>query len=327
MLNSSLLAYADEKVVGHHDTKYNNPFLRVGTVVKIIKPSDKRNQSKLVYEYDVVCVEKKGAGGMTQVQYRNCIQASSFGSAVDFTYSRLIAVKNKDEILNGTFKKAHEGAQVLLLMVDGFIENPIIIGTLPNSNQKKQPEDGSFAFQYNDVNLTIGDDKSLTLSFLKTNTIFSIDKTGTISLSLKDGPTMILNSDKSLSISTPEAMSIDSKILNITVKENTVIDSKKGFNITSAKSAIKIKQIKIDGSKLEVKMSQVEIKAQQLQIKASAMILKGSQVTIDAGNINLGNGGLPALNMLTQFIGTGNQGGPVISSVFSGFSSKVFIAS
>jgi len=327
MLNSSLLSYADESSVGHHDTKYNNPFLRVGTVVEAFAPTHESNQNKKFYEYNVTCVERKGKGGMTQVQYRNCVAATSFGSALNFTYSKFTPVDNKEEMLSGTFKESPKGSQVLLLMVDGFIENPVIIGTLPHAKQEVQPDDDTMAFQYNDVSLKIAPDKSLSLNFLKTETSFIIDKTGSVTITLKDGPSMSLNSDKSLSLVSPEATNISAKSLNIDVKENTVINSKKGFNITAAESAMKIKQIKIDGSKFEVKVSQMEIKAQQLQIKASSMILKANQTTIDSNLIQLGNGGLPALNMLTQFIGVGNLAVPVISTAFSGFSSKVFIAS
>jgi len=327
MHNSSLMSSVNEQGVGYSQHKYNNPYLRTGTVIKHYPIDHEKNRSKKVDEYEVTCIEQNGRQGITHRTYIGCVSATSFGSAKDFCYFKYQETKDREAVLNGKKGAKPEGSQVLLLLADGFSESPVIIGALPHPDSPTQLKGHSMFFQYNDLKATIADDGAFGLEFLKSTTKFTITKDGDISIFLKDGFQLdLIQKDGKLALIVPELIDIKTKKINVDAQDT--VNAKIAKLILEGKeSSLKVDQISIDSKKLEVKSKQVKFDGKQIKINGSTVSCKSKVIELNAQNIQLGQGGLPALNMLTKTIGVGLSGVPVVSSVFSGFSSTVFIAS
>lgn len=330
MINSSLLSLQNEEQVDYVKSKYDNPYLRIGTVTNIIPAKDPINKNKLIDEYEVVTIEQNKNSGLTQTVYRNCIPAFSFGSANDFLFYRYKVEKKSSNLLKGIVSKEPlEGATVLLLCANGFIETPIILGALTHPKSPKQLDGHALHFQYNDVNVKIEDSGQLILSFNKSKTSLTFTKDGDVSLFLADGFELkALKKDGKIILTVPNDINTLSKNINIDVKEKTNIKSSKEFNLESAKSAIKLKQVKIEGSKLEIKMNDIKLSGSKVVVEGSNIELKGSIVDIKSNMVRLGTGAsLPVPTSLTQVLVIGNLGVPATGIMTGPFSSKVLVSS
>jgi hypothetical protein len=188
---------------GGHDpstgTGFDNWRLRVGEVQEAIPPTDPRNVSKRVTEYRVY-VQQMSGNTMVGRVYDYCTISNMFGSLADHLEYSLRAVpsaSNKDSQKNSG---AGKGAKVLLLCINGSIQNAVIIGAIRDSNQTPEtPGKGQHLdFVFNGVSININDSGELSLKVagktdLDGKTInddvgssVKIDAAGNVSVSVKN---------------------------------------------------------------------------------------------------------------------------------------------
>lgn len=158
----SFLAYE-----GHDPSSsdvFNNWRLRVGEVQEAVPPTDARNVNKRVTEYRVY-VQQMSGNTMVGRTYDYCVLSNTFGSLADHLEYSLRAdpsATRKDSQKQGG---AGKGAKVLLLCINGSIQNPVIIGAIRDS--KQAPEVGGAGhhlnFVFNGVAIGINDAGELTL--------------------------------------------------------------------------------------------------------------------------------------------------------------------
>lgn len=141
----------------------------------------------------------------------------------------------------------------------------------------------------------------------------------------------ISTKEKKLDIESRDDMSLKTdKNINITAKTKAIFEVN-GFEVTaegSAKvTAASSIDLKADGP-MKLKGSVLELESDgSVKIKGSILTIEAQMVEVKGSMIMLGDGGMPALNMATQFIGVGNLSIPVISTVMAGMSGTVMIAS
>lgn len=195
---SSLFKGLDETKVSALQRNFNNKAMKVGMVVEIFDIDDEKNISKIIPEYNVITIEQNGEFGLTPVTYNNCVCMDAFGGIADFKEAKL-RKSEKD------FKKKYDfnlsdGYMVLLLMLDGFSEKPIILGGLPHPNRKPllDKEKGLHAEgEYNGIRWSIDKDGAFTFTFKGATDINGKPKDsaagGTVAKVEKDGSFEINN--------------------------------------------------------------------------------------------------------------------------------------
>lgn len=338
ILNSSLLSTMTDDEVGSFNALFKNTALRVGSITAVFETDDEKNISKLAPEYTVVAVEQDENRGMTTTIYKNCINASSFGSIADYTMFKHRVPKN-DEFKNRADFNTQNGSLVLLLCLDGFSEKAIIIGSLSHPNNKKildKAKEIHLESEYNGLNIQIDKDGAFSLTFKgatdndgkvkddKGQSTFKIEKEGSLELNDTKGDSIRIDKTKqTIAVNSEKDQSFTTNAnLTITSKENTSI-SAKDFLVKASGSANMQSEsafnIKAGGA--------VDLKGSSAKITSDGMVMvKGSQITLDADMVSLGGqGGTPAVTLSTMFLGTGNLGIPVISNAIGPFSPKVFI--
>ncbi|HLD91553.1 MAG TPA: hypothetical protein VI911_11195, partial [Patescibacteria group bacterium] len=170
-------------------------------------------------------------------------------------------------------------------------------------------------------------------------TYLKIDKTG--SIDINDGATENIKIDKTnktIGIKADKDVSVSTNgSFKVTAKENIQMKSTKDLLLEAeGKADIIIKKdMSFEISKnLKGKAGQIElesdsitkIKTKQLMVQGDMVQIQASQVQLQASMIMLGNGGTPAVTMMTKFLGIGFAGTPVVSSAIGPMSSSVFIA-
>lgn len=145
-------------------TGFDNWRLRVGEVQEAIPPIDPRNVSKRVTEYRVY-VQQMSGNTMVGRVYDYCTISNMFGSLADHLEYSLRAVpsaSNKDSQKNSG---AGKGAKVLLLCINGSVQNAVIIGAIRDSSQTPEtPGLGQHLdFVFNGVSININDSGELSL--------------------------------------------------------------------------------------------------------------------------------------------------------------------
>lgn len=335
-----------EKSLAQIERINENNKLRIGIVKKIIYPDQKENVSKKFIEYDVVVLEQNIHGGMTPVLYKNLVAAESFGSLADFAFYSYRAqkeVKNQKKTA-GISSAEQDGAVVLVLFIDGMSNRGVIVGSLghPDRKLKHEANKHELLFSFNGISFHIKDDGSLEAKFIgKTKndgspenkdlgeTILAIDAKGGFTLKHKNAELIIakngtfslknkekteINTEKSITYNTKDALTINAeKAITQKAKQDLILEA-------SGNSSLKAKKISMKGE------SGVEIGGSKIEIKGdSAVNIKGSQIVLDGMVYLGGQGGSPAVTQQTMFVGTGNQGAPVMSQAIGPFSPKVFI--
>lgn len=325
----------------------DNTRLRVGVVKKVIYPNQKESVSKKFIEYDVLVLEQNIQGGMAPVLYKNLLAAEGFGSIADFatySYRPQKTVKNQKKTA-GISPAEQDGAVVLVLFVDGMSNRGVIIGSLGHPDRKFNHEANKHElfFSFNGISFHIKDDGSLEAKFIgKTKhdgspekkdlgeTVLKIDAEGGFfithknaqliiakdgSFSVKNKNTTEINTEKSITYTTKDALTINAeKAITQKTKQDLILEA-------TGNSSLKAKKIGIKGeSGVEIGGSKVEIKGD------SAVNIKGTQIVLDGMVYLGGQGGSPAVTQQTMFVGTGNQGAPVMSQAIGPFSPKVFIS-
>lgn len=337
VLPSSLLEQRDEEAVNFEKKIGNNMYLRVGVVVEIFEMDDEKNVSKMMPEYDVMVIEKKNT-----TLYKNCIAMDGFGGIGDFFNVKFRKPKDSKKVRkSGSFKKQN-GSLVLLLCIDGSSDQAVIVGSMAHPDRKngqlKKDLGHHMEGEFNGVNWKVDKDGQLIITF-KSPT----DNDGKAKDDKAGGSTIKMEKDGSIEAAdgNKEKIRIDKtkKTVSVTAESDISNTTDANFNVT-AKKNISMKStadllaeaggsvnaksggafnIKSDGA--------FSVMAPDVQVTADNMVqVKGSTINLSAPQVNVGNGGTPAIVLSTLFLGTGNVGAPVISQAIGPFSSSVFIA-
>jgi hypothetical protein len=342
---SSLLGDLDSNEIDAISRRFQNTPLRVGIVMESYDIDNQKNISKNIPEYTVVTKESNPSGGIDYKKYTNVISLDKFGGIADFFEYRLrpnIAIVDKESNKPSYDFARQNGSLVLLLCLDGFSEQAIIIGGLPNIIDQKTQRKTTLTKEnalhmegeYNGINWKVNKDGEFTLTFKSptdnngkvinnkySGTFVKIDKTGSFQAKDKHNFVKMDNDKGGISLTTDATQTTNAdKNIELTAKADFVVKSNK-WNTEIAGSATN----KAASWGLEVS-GDVNIKASgPIKLDSSLLDVKTKSVNVQANKITLGVGGAPALILSTKFIGTGNAGAPVVSSPIGPFSSVVFI--
>jgi hypothetical protein len=341
ILNSSLMSVSDSEKMSAFNTTYKNFGLKAGVVVEVYETDDERNISGLVPEYDVLVIEQSEDRETSVIRYKNCISADSFGSVADFFEFRYRKNEKKDSKDKGNPIKQN-GALVMMLCLDGSAEKGVILGGMRHPSRKEHlTKDKGLHMhgEYNGLNFEVNKQGAFKVTFKgpKDNdgkyineeaggTFLKIDEKGSVEIEAdvedffkinKPNGDITVGASRDIGMKSARNMS-----LNSGGDFNLSVDGSGSFGI-EGKADVTI------GSTFDLDISAaMSISVGSLDINSDGPTsIKAPVITLD-GTTNVGGaGGLPALTFSARFIGTGNKGAPVISSIMSGFSSKVFIAS
>jgi len=329
--NSSISAY---------DRAYKNYELKMGVIIADYEIDDPKNLSKMSVEYDVAVAEQNADLGQTIMTYHNCTVKDLFGGIADYKEFRY-RVQEKTS-LDSTDQKdidTQEGSLVLLMCVSGADDSAVIIGGLNHAQRESKltreaghayysefngletsiDKEGAFKILFKGATDVTGKPKNATVG----GTSIEIDKDGSVIITDGDKETITVDkknkaveivADKKIKIASNEEMEVSaSKKISIATKD-LLINAQGGITVSGARC-----DIKIEGA--------TSVEVTSFAMKASSTInLTGQQVTIGELVFLGGQGGSPSLTMSSQFMGVDSHGAPVISTVFSGMSSKVFIS-
>lgn len=322
---------------------YKNNSIKAGIIVKRYEVEDKDNLHKLAVEYDVMVMEQNGNSASSPILYKHCLSVDGLGSIADFFEKKFRQQKKKGKKSKGLDFPDQDGAIVLLMCLDGASEKGIIIGGLrhPDRKTKLTGKDEILAAEYNGVAITISEDGSCNLTFKG-----ATDHSGAAKDSSQGNTTVDIEKDGSFQIKNKGVTQRNQKDgkFALTTQDSTTMTAKGSFNInTSDAFSLKAKAdasfestgwvFKASGSatlsmeSLDLKSNgQASFKASMIDMSASSLInMKGSQIVLD-GQVALGGaGGTPAITLLTQSLGIGNLGGPVLSTFIGPYSTRVTI--
>lgn len=233
---------------------YKNTSMRVGVVIACYPISNERNKTKLSNEYDVIVMEQHEDRGSTTILYRNCLAKDGAGSIADF-FEKTVRVQKKKK--SGTTDlNNQDGAIVLVDCLDGMTEKAIITGFLTHPDRKTTLKDEGprLEGEFNGINVKIEKDGSTVLTFKgatdnsgkpldskQGNTVIAIEKTGsfqikhkTVTVRLDKEGDITITTDKNISVTAKEKVTIECKEATVTAKDKAIIEAK---NIELGKSA------------------------------------------------------------------------------------------
>jgi len=352
---AGLFDYESVDRVSAFNRQYKNFSLKQGFVVDLYDVDDEDNIGKVGPEYDILVFEQVEDGPQSPVLYKNAISADMFGGIADFFIFK--RRKRPDEDNDPVIQK---GSLVLLLCTDGNPDKAVIIGAIPHGGNKrrlKKADGQALEWEYNGLNVQVGDDGSISITQrgktdidgkqvtpLGSQVTFGPDG----SLTLHDGDGGARGEDGAMqppSVGT-ESIKLDKPGKKVTVNSGGDVSVTAAAKISmEAGSDYSLKCVKMaieaTGS-AEMKAlsfkgefdTQYQLKSKMMQMEAEMMfMLKSKQVIIQSPIINiLGQainlgvaGGKPALNKDTKYFGTGFAGFPVMSSAVGPFSTGVLI--
>jgi phage baseplate assembly protein gpV len=169
------------------DSTFSTLQLLQGEVKSTIAPNSPKSRSTKFWEYEVAVAYREGHGPVNTITYSHCLAASLFGGAGD-----CLRVRFRADPQTPDDRPYGNGAQVLILCVNGAETEAIIVGGLPVAADPAEP----LYMEFNGVRLTVNDDGELKLLVRgKTNvdgtladdnqpsgSFFSIDKNGNLVL-------------------------------------------------------------------------------------------------------------------------------------------------
>jgi hypothetical protein len=338
---SGLLDLNNHSPMAGFNKSYKNTSLRVGVIIETYPIKHDRNKSKLTTEYDVLVMEQNEDRGATSILYRNCMSSEGLGSIADFLERTLRKKKQKKNKGDSVNLKDQNGAIVLLLCLDSMSDKAVIVGALTHPDRKTtlKDEDPHLEGEYNGLNIKVEKDGSATLTFKgatdndgkiidknQGNTTAKIEKDGSLQI---DHKTIKLRLDKKgiASLTADGDISNTSKKnFNVIASENITEKATKNYSLQCADSIVKATgSSSITCQKMSIEaQSEIMQKGSQYKVEAASMVnIKSPMITID-GIVALGGaGGQPVLLLSTIFMGTGNEGAPVISNAISGYAVKV----
>lgn len=340
VLPFGLLSEDQKGVLAGFAKTHQNFALRVGIVTASYPASNSKNKSKLCTEYDVTVIEQNEDRGMTSIPYRNCLSAEGLGSIADFFEKALRPVKKKNG--KGPLDTSNQdGAIVLLLCLDGMSEKGIIMGALthPTRNTTLLDEGPRLEGEYNGINIKVEKDGSTMLTFRgatdnngnpidssQGNTVIKIEKDGSYQVSHKSitqrfdkGGDATLTADGNIS-------NVTKKNYQVNASQDVQVNATGNANVTAQDIAMEASgsaTIRCQSGTIEAESGFV-MKGASISAEAEGLAkFKASQIVLDGLVALGGEGGQPVLTLITQFIGIGNLGLPVISTPISGYAAKV----
>lgn len=341
--------FMTEPVKGAKHFLHNNLALRSGMVTDIIYPDDDSSLSKQVIEYNVAVAQYEARGGVNISMIRNCKVNNIFGSQNNnLTYT--LKPGTKDD--KGIYQKT---SIVTILCINGITDagSAVIIGGLANDDGPSYTsEDGQFYdFNFNGINWNINKDGEYTVTFNSpldddgnpTNkdaqgTEIKIDKNGVVKISDNEG--QFWSIDRTSKISTwsngNESIIIDkgNKAVSLTSSGTMDSSSQKAMTMSSqdavsvsSQNDMSLKSGSNTAIEASANMNMKAGSAWSVNVSGNANLQIGGDLTMIAGGnaqmmgtLNmLGLGDLPiALVGISQAIGTGNLGAPVVSTILNG---------
>jgi hypothetical protein len=327
--------------------------IKAGTIFDIHYPEQATNLSKRFVEYDVRVVESRHDGSVSTVVYQRCLVSDKFGSSNNFEHFTLQAASEKE----GELYK--NGAQVLVMALNGNANsgNAIIVGGVSaqyGTDPKK--DDGQFyEWQFNGINVKVDKDGQYSLTF---NSVIGPDgkkaddkAAGTQLMIYKDGRMKIADNEgqsweidrvnkKSTWGNGNDSIVIDKKNKKINIissgdmaediKNAKTVKSGKDHSIEttggniSEKSSADIKQ-DAKGNISQKSGGNVDVTpGANFQVKAGGSIkMESSGIAQIKGAITMiGDGAVLAAGVgISQCLGIGALGVPVLSTIISGSSS------
>lgn len=316
-----------------------NMYLRLGVVIDIIEDDDENNQSKLMPEYNVMTIENDNT-----TIYKNCFATDSFGGIADYFVKKLRKPKDAKKVQETGSLKKQNGTIVLLLCIDGNSDGQaVIIASIAHPDRKNGKLTKALGHhmegEFNGLNWKVDKDGALTVKFQS-----ATDNDGKPGNTSAGGSTIKMEKDGSIEAAdgNKEKIRIDKtkKTVDIAAEKDISAKTDANFNV-DAKEKVSMKSgadliaeatgsaTFQSGKAFNIKSDAAfELKAKDVKITSDSMVtVKGTQVMINAPQIMVGMGGTPALTILTQFLGVGNLGMPVLSQAIGPFSSSVFIGS
>ena len=311
--------------------------LKVGQIEESFCIDTDGNVRKSRTEYDVLVNESLGDNSTSQMMYRRVVSKDLFGGIADFfqfTY-------RKNKVDEGRDTPFRNGSLVLLLCLNGSAEDAVIIGGLKhpdNANECTEDEGHNLKFEFNGINFEIDKDGAMTLLFRgptdadgkvldgfeeSGGTTIKIEKDGSYEVNTGEdaNPTKLRldKTDKTVELISENGQSF------ITMEKYTV-EAKKDISLTTG-AALAIEATgaaTFKARSLEAEFgASANFKCKQLKVESLAMVefktalFKTSNFTI------LGGGGIPLALSTLVTIGVGNIGIPVVSTLISGFATKV----
>jgi hypothetical protein len=318
---------------------YANYGLKSGLVIKVYETDDEKNITGLVPEYDVAVFDQDGDGAQNTIVYKNCIATNLFGAVGDFLEYRYRVQSKVDQAGAERIAALQDGALVLINCLNGMGEKALIVGALthPKRTSSLTTENGySLLGAFNGVGFGIDKDGAFTISFQGATandgtpldssvggTYMKILKDGSIELS--DGKTETIRIDKTkqtIDVSSAKVMSLNTQDkLNLISASDTNQQMANWMLQASGSATLSMQSLSVSSQ------AAVGIKGSSMNLSSDGMLTIKGQVIVLDGIVQAGGiGGTPAPTLLTQYIGTGNNGAPVSSVAIGPFSSKVFIA-
>ena len=238
-----------------HESEYNNVTIKTGTVVAAYSPSDEKNASGVVWEYDVEVFAADGTQLATPVTYKNCHMQSGFGGTAD---KFLWVPRLRGEIETGPDGKPvqapkHPGSKVLIQCIRGITHYAVIIGAiqpasafvdpLPTTEPENFSDGPTLLWEYNGVHVDVMPDGSVTITRKgPTNDDGSLVNTN----DEQAGANIVMDADGNITAQTGDGKNsivIDGKDGKITAtadQEMDLVSTNGTMNLTS-QGAIKIK--------------------------------------------------------------------------------------
>lgn len=138
----------------------------IGKIVAVYPPNDPQNRNRKFFEYDVLCTNRNAKGLTYNIMYSNCRTMDLLGGKADYvrhTFRVSDAQKPYDQLL------LDNSASVLLLCLNGYQKQGVIVGAYPNLNEADIPDSPNYRFSFNGF-------------------LMEVDSEGTVSLT-RNGPT------------------------------------------------------------------------------------------------------------------------------------------
>ena len=321
-----------------------------GTIVKVYYPSDPANLSQQFIEYDVLVAKRDMRSGANFLIYKNCQVSDKFGAVnnyEDFTLQAATSIKNGVPV---------GGSTVTVLCIDAtaISARAIIVGGKKSRLYKPEESDGQFhEYQFNGINIKVNNDGEYTII---QNT--PIDQSGNQADKAAAGTQLKIDKDGRFAISDNESQSItfdrvsknvtwtngnDSVVVDkankkviLTSSGNVESTSSKDTNLTSngdenlsAQGSINLSSGKDISAKASGNRQDKIGSNWQIQVGGNVNLQAGGNVQLQAsgtaqlnGTINMiGTGAVPVAAVgVSQCIGIGNLGAPVVSTIITGSS-------
>ena len=363
ILPSSLLSFRNPDDFDIGQKFINNTTLKIGVVTDVIEVDNAANITKQGPEYNVMVIAQDKNGGICSESYRNCLRIDMFGGVGEFLDAKLHAPDKAAAVLkSGSLTKDNNGSIVLLLCVDGNTEKGIIIGAIKHPGRKTTLTSDAgkhLEGEYNGINWQVNKDGELVVTYKSSTdndgktsddkaggTFLKVDKTGSIDINDNTGEnikidkvaqTVAINATKDIITKTGGNFKLTAtKDISASTKSDLIIQAQGKAGITIGKdmnlevtNALTGKAMSLDlnvQQSIKIQSNQIQINGQQFTINSPQFTISGNQVQIRGSQIMLGNGGTPAVTMMSKAIGIGNLGAPVISSFIGPFSSVVMIS-